>query len=435
MEAILAENKARLMAMKRTWQAYHGEFPKPLKVKPGKPDDSVVTNFCRLIVNTTAFFLFGKEVVFELDRNTDEESPAERWLAQVWKVNHKMTTLLKVGINGAACGHVFVKVKRVPGRSEPRIINLDPAMVTPFVSDSDVDDVPRFRIEWTAPNPTTGKLQVFRQDVTRQDSGKAWDIVDSVSEINGRWTETGHEVWPYEQGPILHCQNLPVPNEFWGIPDVPEDVIDLNQAINFVLSNLQRIIRYHAHPKTWGKGFRADQLEQAADETLIINSPEGTLQNLEPGGDLTASVTYYNKLKEALHEIVKVPEVAMGKVESLGALSGFALQVLYRPLVELTETKRVLYGEMLNDLNRLLLLIGGYPEQDVMLAWPDVLPANIIEQAQVAQIDQALGVSKDTLLSKRGYDAELEAQKRQAERMEEMNTARAYLEQVRPTEE
>ena len=67
--------------------------------------------------------------------------------------------------------------------------------------------------------------------------------------------------------------------------------------------------------------------------------------------DLTSSLAYYARLKEALHEVSRVPEVATGKLESTGALSGVALQLLYGPLVQATEAKRLTYGEMLTELN------------------------------------------------------------------------------------
>src|SRR5581483_3337211 len=132
--------------------------------------------------------------------------------------------------------------------------------------------------------------------------------------------------------PVVDAQNLPCPNEFWGIADLEDDSLDLNKAINFAISNINRIIRFHAHPKTWGRGFQSNQLNIAVDETIVLPG-EASLQNLEMTSDLSSSIRHYEKLREALHEIARIPEVATGVMTSLGPLSGVALQVLYQPLV------------------------------------------------------------------------------------------------------
>jgi len=119
-------------------------------------------------------------------------------------------------------------------------------------------------------------------------------------------------------------------------------------------------LKYHGHPKTWGKGFEAAELRIAVDETVVLPSPDAELHNLEMLNDLSSAIDFYKRLKEALHETSQIPEVALGKLESTNGLSGLALQILYQPLIEKTETKRQLYGEMLVDLNRRMLEVGDF---------------------------------------------------------------------------
>jgi hypothetical protein len=171
-------------------------------------------------------------------------------------------------------------------------------------------------------------------------------------------------------------------------------------------------LKYHAHPKTWGRGFQGDQLKIAVDETLIIPSETGELHNLEMQTDLTSSIEFYNRLKEALHEMSRIPEVATGKLDSLGGLSGLALQILYGPLLEKTEVKRLLYGDMLIELNRRLLEIGNFGSDNrTELHWQAMLPKDEKQQRETALVDQRLGVSKDTLLTQLGYNPDLEREK------------------------
>lgn len=56
-----AEELARQKRYQKAWDAYFGNQPKPLTVKPGKPDDNVRLNYVRLVVDATVAFLFGQE--------------------------------------------------------------------------------------------------------------------------------------------------------------------------------------------------------------------------------------------------------------------------------------------------------------------------------------------------------------------------------------
>ncbi len=98
-----------------------------------------------------------------------------------------------------------------------------------------------------------------------------------------------------------------------------------------------------------------------------------------------------------------------------GALSGVALNILYQPLLEKTETKRRTYGDLLVELNRRLLALGGFGEDNfTVLHWPELLPGDPKAEAETALLQQQLGVSQDTLIERLGFDPELERQKRQA---------------------
>lgn len=410
MQGIVAEERQRLERYSQAWDAYFGTFPKSLKTKPGQADDNVAVNYVRLIVDKGISFLFGQEVQWELDSETRERTPAETWLDECMRRNGGQLLLQKLAVNGGVCGHAFLKI--VPSTQAggfPRLINLSPEYVTVVCDPDDIDLVHRYIIQYPA-RGTEGERLVIRQTIEQE--GGHWMVTDEVSVNNGRWQTRQAIVWPWDWPPILDTQNLPSPNEYYGIADVEEDVLALNYSINFTLSNLQRIIRFHAHPKTWGSGFAANSLRVAADETIIL--PSGaTLANLEMQSDLTSSIAYYERLKVALHETAHVPEVATGKLDNAGQLSGVALRILYQPLLDRTEQKRLTYGGLLVELFRRLLDMAGYGADNLAtLHWPELLPQNQMETMQAALLAKQLGVSDDTLLREAGYDPDMEREKR-----------------------
>lgn len=411
---VSAEEQARLVRYRMAWEAYFGQTPDPLATSHSDPrgQDNVKVNFVRPIVDKGVAMLFGQEPIFELDEMTT--TPTEIWLEQCWRANHKMLTLQKMAINGGVCGHVFVKITQ-PQRGEryPRVINLSPEYVTVATEPDDIERVTLYLIEYPA-HAEDGTWVTIRQRI--EQDGARWHILDQRARGNGRFETISDVEWPYPWPPIIACQNLPSPNEYYGVSDVEEDVIRLNGSLMFVLSNMARIVRHHAHPKTWSKGVAASEIRTGVDDMIVLHSPEAELHNLEMQSDLSSSLALYERLKEALHEMSRTPEVAMGKMNNIGTLSGVALQILYRPLTEKTEAKRRTYGEMLVELNRRLLALGGYSEEQwVTIHWPELLPSDPLQERQVALIDQQLGVSADTLLSQLGYDAAQEAQKREVE--------------------
>jgi hypothetical protein len=202
-----------------------------------------------------------------------------------------------------------------------------------------------------------------------------------------------------------------------GRSDLEDDVIGAIMAKNFVISNMMKILRYHGHPKTWTKGVNsADELKSNTDEVIMLQSPNAEIGLLEMQNDLGLSLQVWQELKDHIHELARVPEVSTGKVESVGQLSGIALEILYQPLLELTESKRNTYGELITETNRRLLAINGMGDRHITkLNWQSLLPKDVQVQANAALTQKQLGVSTDTLLQKLGYDPDLERDKRERE--------------------
>jgi hypothetical protein len=426
MQAVLrsveAEETARKQKIANAWRFYFGNLPQPLRVKINQPNDNVLMNYARLIVDKGASFLFGDSVAFTV--GDESESPADTWLNACWQANKKEILLHRLAVNGGVCGQVFVKMiaPSVPN-GFPRLVVLDPTMVSVLWDPDDFERAVEYKIEWTAINPATGKPVARRQVITEE--ADAWRILDQESQGDRtRWETLNETLWPFAWPPIFTCQNLPAPNSFWGLSDIEPDILNLLQSRNFVASNLARILRYHAHPKTWGSGFTAQDLRMSVDDIVILPGKDAKLQNLEMTSDLESSLEYLRYLDDQLLSLAHVPPIALGRVDRTGPLSGVALRILYQPMQERTEVKQRLYGELLCGLNRALLELGGLgAEQDCGVIWPEILPVDEQAEAETALLYEQLGVSRDTLMTRLGFDAQAEAAKRAEEDRERAETA------------
>ncbi len=414
------EDMRRLAEISAAWDAYYGvnqETLRPAKNEPhsASSTDNVALNFAQFIVDTSTFFLFGEDLQYDLDINTgpSERTPDEAWLDGMWAANKKMAFLQKLAMNGGVTGHAFVKIKPPkPGQIYPRLINLSTEYVHVITEPDDIDEVRRYIVQYAAIDPVNGDRLVLRQIIERNDNGR-WQVRDQESRNDGPMRTVQEGLWPWEWAPIVDCQNLPAANEYYGRSDIQEHAVKLSRSINFVMSNLQRIIKFHGHPKTWGQGFKHDELKIGVDETIVLPQ-NATLQNLEMLSDLSSSIELYARLKEALHQITQTPEVAAGKLESAGNLSGVALKILYGPLLAKTAVKRTLYGPLIQEIHRRTLdMAGRRSDQETQIHWPDALPGDALAERQTALIDKQLGVSDDTLLQQFGYDPDAEREKRQ----------------------
>lgn len=395
----------RLYEMRTAWDAYNGRFSQPIHNRPRRNSDQVILNRCGPIIDKGVAFLVGKEVGFQLAEDADPK--AQAWLDGFWKANRKMTTLNNMGVNGGVTGHVFVKFLETS--AYPRLVVLDTTMLSVEHAPDDIENVQAYNIHYTAKDSlAANQATEYRQRIEQagdQDGDDGWTITEQKKERGG-WVNVGTPVpWPYPFSPIRQRQNLPNPNQFWGKPDLTPDLIQLNKDLNFVASNIQRIIKYHAHPKTWAKGLAGNKLSVAPDETIIL--PEGAeLGALEMRGDLSSSRAFMRDLMTGMEVGARIPSISLGDLEDVptGAISGIAIELLYGPALEKTETKRCLYGELLEDICRCALALGGFdPNTDIDIIWPDILPRDQLAGANVAAVYQGLGISKETVFDRLGF--------------------------------
>ena len=354
------------------------------------------------------------------DEDASDEDPADTWLEACWNANEKMPLLLETAISGGIAGDVYLRLlePEILG-GFPEIVSLDPQFVTVSYDPHNYKKVIQWRVTWTGVNETDYKTPTpvtFRCLVTRADNG-TWEITDQESVGNNAVFVTVEEsVWPFDFCPIFHAKNSPSPNQFHGRSDLEDDVLNLNDAINFILSNVNRILRAHGHPTTYATGVGPGEIDRGIGEVMFL-PPGAELHNVEMISDLASSHEHLKSLMEAYHELTSIPEVASGKLETVGQLSGLAIQILYNPLVAAVTVKRMFYGTMLQKVCLALLEMGGMGEgvKDVTIQWPSILPSDPAGDVTTAIAKQSVGVSQDTLLTELGYDPKNEADKSAAE--------------------
>lgn len=407
---VTADEAERLQRIRRAYDAYEGRHGPTIARRPGQPSSEVPVNLCRLIVDAKVSALFGSGVRVELDEQ--RETPAEQWLREWWHREQLTVKLMNAALNGAISGHVFLRL--TADRPYPRVIVLDPLSVSFSWVNEDVERITEFRITW---NDTDSHNQpvVRQQRITQRDDG-TWEIIDEVAPLGARtFRVLATDHWPYVRPPIVHCQNLPAANQLWGRAELTEDLIDLERQIRFALSNSLLIYRYHGHPRTVVKGLPPEQFLRLGPDEVIYAPPTAEIQLLEPSADLATGIALVRELTRLFFQTARVPEIALGRLEGVGSISGVALQILYRPLLEDVRLKRELYGQLIRELVQLATVIAGQASSldiPVSIHWPPVIPTDEYGAAQTGLLLRQLGVSTDTILQRLGFNPAVERQHR-----------------------
>jgi hypothetical protein len=395
-----AEHRQRQELFGLFWNYYRGKHRRQLKTRADGANDNVIVNYSRRVVDKSLAFLFGGQAAPAFEIEDEENEAAEAYLRAAWGGTDEERAMLlqEIGLNGSVTGMAFVRLYAPERTGElPRIVALNSSLMEIITHQDDIDLVVSYRIVWRSGEDWR------RHRIDLQENGE-WLTTEEVSERGGAGWRTMNEVpWPYTWAPVFWCQNRPNPIGVWGISDLEE--ADINDAINFTASNISRILRYHAHPRTIGTGFSAPELQNTAvDQFWSIPKPDARVFNLEMQSDLVSAYQFWAGLREAYSKITGVPDLDPDRV-NVGQLSGFALRILYGDLLELTNVKRNTYGEMLSAINGAIVEMGGFG-QGVMVRnrWGDPLPVDEGARVQGLSLDRQQGLSLETYLEQRGYD-------------------------------
>lgn len=415
------------------WTSYYNGIQRQqLKTKPDHADDNLTINLVSLIVDRSVSMLLGGGVTFTLPDEGNQE-----FIEETWEANRQNLLLYDAAQNGAIYGTGFLKLipygvesKRNEDAMLTRLVVLDPRWMDVKTLPEDVGTIVGYEMRYNVGDIARKEvIQPFGTDA----EGRilSWSVInyEANRSSGGRWAEISNVVWEYEFPPVVQWKNLPRANDVWGRSDI-EDVMNIQDRINFVAGNISKVIRYHAHPKTWGRGAGlGNRVSWGPDEIVLLNGPDSVIQNLEMQSDLTSSRAFYDDLKEVMMEITRTVDLSSMK-DRIGALTNFGLRVLYNDALDKNDTKRDSFGEALVETNHRLLVLDNRPGDAGRVNFPDPLPSNVVEDIQVDGflLDRGLA-SNETIAENYGIDYDSEADRIANDRASETSIGAMLLSQ------
>lgn len=372
------ETEDRLVAYQLYWQFYLG------KHWADNNDKLLSFNYCKAIVDKVITFMVGKSG-FELnveDTWGDEidpevvEKPVEALLNYVWRKNRKKLTMTKMLQMGSVSGDVYVYLYPDVKKGYVVIDVLDSRTAIPVFEDGDYTKIKKYRIvKPLAENDKKFVAKVVEYEVNMRREYKVKDTSEGADKYE--MVET-----PNDLGfiPIVHIQNSANSAAFGGFSDLV-DILKLNKIYNEMAEDVKQIIDYYAAPTTVVTGATVGNLKRGVDQIWSGLPAEADVKVLSLGEDLSASQTFLQSLKNAMHDMTGVPEEVLSKVQHISNTSAAALQMLYQSLIQAADKKAMTYGEGVVEINKMLAILMVKYFQD-SLDMVKNLPANAKEKPE-----------------------------------------------------
>ena len=372
----------RLNRYSMNWAMYLGHH---YSYRRQTGESQIALNYYRAFTDFVINFTFGKGVQFRSPKETEAIVPD--LLERVWEVdNNKATVLWEIGQQGTVSGDCFIKVayeeeyKDPAGRTHPgrvRILPLNSSFCFPEFHPHDRERLIRFKLKYRFWGTSLeGTRQVFTYTEILTD-----DIIEEY--INDELIDSRPN--PLGTIPVVHIPNVRISGSPWGLSDC-NDIISINRTYNEVATDVADIVNYHAAPVTVIIGAKASQLEKGANKVWGGLPKEARVENLEGGAQgLKGAMEFMELLKKSMHEMIGVPESALGQAMPVSNTSGVALSIMFQPLMNRYHQKIVQYAYGLERINELILLNLAVKEPE-MFTWNPQFNTPI-KPGQVQQLD------------------------------------------------
>lgn len=373
-------------------------------------------NYARFIVNKLASWQFEKGIDFNCTSISSQNraDEIEKDLYEIHKQNTMDAKLYQAAVECNISGGVVFKLKYDEEKKYPRILPRNMIECFPVYEFDDYENIYRvhfiaFQDENTIWKQTYdfagGKCYISEAIFdTKNISTPKQVIIDyQPIGINSRWLDFL---------PVYIIANNPQLGQVIGVSEL-EDLIPIIDEINRKYSDLSDSLKFDMFAITVMLNITQDpdnplKTKAGAIWDLVGGSPTGNQRadvfKLESQFSYIESLRYHiDSLISSLFEFSEVVNLSVDKISGIGNLSGVALKLLFGAMISKTNRKNMIWGSKLRDLYlgtlKLKQVYEGYniPEDlDIEIIFHNPLPANELEQVQIATQKVASGLASVT---------------------------------------
>lgn len=362
------------------------EILKSTKKEAWKPDNRLVINYAKYIVDTFSGYQIGVPV-----KITHDEEIISDFIANFRKINDMEDTEFELAKIADIFGHAFIYVYQDETGNTRATYNSPTSMFV--VHDNTIEEKPLFAVRYAI---NDGEVTGYGQVIT------ANEVIDITVQSGGNVTFRERTQHIYGKLPVVE---LIENEERQGIFDSVKTLIN---ALNKAASEKANDVDYFAdaYLKIVGvelKDGMTDQIRENRIFNLWKNGSDGTLPDVSFLEKPNSDTTQENLIALLKDSIFAVSMVANMSEENFGNTSGTALAFKLQSMDNLAKMKD---RKMQSAFNRLYEIVFNVPMATVPSdSWTGIkykftrnVPRNILEEAQV--VGQLSGqVSNETKLS------------------------------------
>lgn len=343
----------KLTQMQLYWKYYNNQH------WASNNDKLLSFNYVRAIIDKVINFMVGKDG-FEVNVedtygdtiSTEFEKFYEGVLSYNWNRNNKKVLLQKLLQMGSICGDAYVFLYPNISKGYIEYILLDSRVTYPLFKNGNQNEVIGYRVI-----KVLGKnQQEYVQKVTEYTETAITSYYTKGTGVEAEKYEVSSQENVLKTLPIVHFENIPMADNFGGKSDM-EDILKINKVYNEMAEDIKNIIDYYAAPTTIVTGGTIGQLQKGVNQIWSGLPSDANVFNLGLGEDLGASNEFLRLLKNAMHDLSGVPEEVLSKVQHISNTSASALQMLYQPIIQVSDKKGVSYGEGIKELHKKTLIL------------------------------------------------------------------------------
>ena len=365
--AITGERQNRKEMILKAAKYYAGDHPNSLIVEDGV-DDNVIVNLPKQSVDRTVAFLFPKSPHFQL--TDDYQSDAELYLADTFIRNGGTSFFVQLAKTGALAGHVYVRVfPKTQQRDYVRLQVINPENIITYWNAADYEEVLWHEIYYKI-----DKQERVQDFVNR---GTYWEIIDYMRVRGGKWEQVSLVRWNTPFPPIINWRHLIELNQFYGRGEFSEDNFHLIHSVNRVASDISRILRFHAFPRTVATGISAEEITGTAiDGLYVVENADATIKNLEMESDLQSSMNFLDYLTRVYFSQNRVVQLE-GDVRAFQRVTTASIRAVFLDQIAKNQELRHTYGRGIQQLCMTLLAIEAFDTSvEPTIVWSDPLPSD-----------------------------------------------------------
>lgn len=404
---------------------------------PSVTPPNLYINYARFLIDRLAAFGFdrvrgvalGETILTPLGEDPsggDSPSPATAFLAAFLRQSHFLRQLTTIAREALLFGDVLLRLVPTAEADSPLTFSLIPAEEFDYEHDPrDVSRVRFVREEFRYRNEA-GVLMLHREDLLPKrflyyrDEQQTGDNLLRRGKLLAMRVLGGGRAQPLAVErevpnpfgfiPAVHLKNRPRLGEKFGeseLAGLTSILDDINWKVSQRSRNISRTM--NAILKNVNGRLVQDQL----DDTPIVSvlGDGAQLEYLVNDSDVSVVQTHIDGLKQALTDLTGVVMMSPEKLTSVGPLSGFALSILYEPLINAAKNKRGTLGSGMERFLQMVLdagaSIGKLTESEASAFAPRLVyepDLHFSESEKLTQLKRQLlaqkaGLSPDTALA------------------------------------